>query len=127
MPPERRRILLVEDDALFASIEQQALEAHGFFVDHAADGEAGWSEAEQELPDAIVLDIGLPKLDGFALLERLKGDQKTAHVPVIMFSRLGTKEDVARCMGLGASAYLMKTHHGPEDLCQCLRSMFGSQ
>lgn len=124
MPEGRKKILLVEDDRMFAYIHQRSLEREGYEVLHASDGELGLLEAGRWSPDALVLDIGLPKLDGFALLEQLKAEPGTAPLPVIMYSRLCSKEDVQKCLMLGAYAYLMKHHHGPEDLLRCLRSLF---
>ena len=122
----RKHILLVEDDRTFSTIHQRALEREGYGVLHASDGEQGWLEAERSQPDAIVLGIALPKLDGFALLERLKTEPATATLPVIVYSRLCSKEDVQKCLNLGAHAYLMKAHHGPEDLSHCLSSLFAA-
>lgn len=125
MPEGRKTILLVEDDRMWASIHQRALEREGYEVVYACDGELGWLEAGRSRPDAIVSDIGLPKLDGFSLLERLKADPSLAHLPVIMYSRLSSREDVQKCLALGVQGYLMKAHHGPDDLLKCLSSLFG--
>jgi DNA-binding response OmpR family regulator len=126
MPEGRKTVLLVEDDRMWARIHQRALEREGYEVLYASDGELGWLEAERSQPDVIVSDIGLPKLDGFALLERLKAEPATAMLPVIMYSRLCSKEDVQKCLTLGAYAYLMKAHHGPDDLLRCLSSLFAA-
>ncbi len=122
----RKHVLFVEDDRTFATIHQRVLEREGYEVLHASDGEIGLLEVGRWSPDVVVLDIGLPKLDGFALLERLKTEPTTAALPVIMYSRLCSKEDVDKCFRLGAHAYLMKAHHGPDDLVRCLSSLFAA-
>ncbi|MCK9360969.1 response regulator [Patescibacteria group bacterium] len=117
------RILCVEDDKMFADILSRAFLRADFEVFHAWNGEEGLRKAAEELPDLIVLDIGLPKKDGFEVLETLKADSGLAHIPVMMLSRLSTKEDVEQCFALGCAEYLIKTQHSPEDVVQHARRL----
>jgi DNA-binding response OmpR family regulator len=110
------RILCVEDDKMFADILCRAFQRDGFEVIQAVNGEEGLRKAAENIPDLIVLDIGLPKKDGFEVLETLKADSALAHIPVMMLSRLSTKEDVEQCFALGCVEYLIKTHHTPEEV-----------
>lgn len=101
---------------MFADILCRAFQRDGFEVIQAANGEEGLHKAVEGAPDLIVLDIGLPKKDGFEVLAALKADPALAPIPVMMLSRLSTKEDVEQCFALGCVEYLIKTHHTPEDV-----------
>jgi CheY-like chemotaxis protein len=107
------KILLVEDDSFLASVYATKFELEGFSVFHAADGEAGLQIAEKLQPDIVLLDILMPKMDGFEALHRLKLDPKLVKIPVIMLTNLGQKEDVERCLKEGAVDYLIKAHFVP--------------
>ena len=107
------KILLVEDDSFLASVYATKFELEGFSVFHAPDGEAGLQMAEKVMPDIILLDILMPKMDGFEALHRLKLDPKLVKIPVIMLTNLGQKEDVERCLKEGAVDYLIKAHFVP--------------
>src|SRR6266511_2028646 len=96
------KILLVEDDSCLASVYATKFELEGFSVFHAADGEVGLAMAEKVVPDIVLLDILMPKMDGFEMLHRLKMDPKLVHIPVVMLTNLGQKEDVERCLKEGA-------------------------
>ncbi len=115
MADPKKTILLVEDDAFLAGIYVTKLGLEGFTVLQAADGAAGLAMARQELPDLVLLDILIPKMDGFAVLEALKKDAKTAGIPVVMLTNLGQKEDVDRGLALGAADYLIKAHFVPAE------------
>ena len=107
------KILLVEDDSFLASVYATKFELEGFTVLHATDGEAGLKMAEKTQPDIVLLDILMPKMDGFETLHRLKMDPKLVNIPVIMLTNLGQKEDVEKCLKGGAVDYLIKAHFVP--------------
>jgi CheY-like chemotaxis protein len=107
------KILLVEDDSFLASVYATKFELEGFSVFHAGDGEAGLAMAEKVQPSIILLDILMPKMDGFEALHRLKMDPKLVQIPVVMLTNLGQKEDVERCLKDGAVDYLIKAHFVP--------------
>ena len=108
-------VLLIEDDIFLAGIYQTKFELEGFRIAIARDGEEGLRLAAKDPPDVILLDILLPKLDGFEVLTRLKEHEKTKHVPVVMLTNLGQKEDVERAMRGGAIDYLIKAHFVPSE------------
>lgn len=115
------QILLVEDDAFLIGIYATKLELEGFEVLQAKDGEAGLGAAQKESPDVILLDILMPKLDGFQVLEALKKDAKTKKIPVVLLSNLGQKDDVERGKALGATDYLIKAHFVPSETVQKIK------
>lgn len=105
---ERRpmRILLVEDDETVATFIVKGLKQAGYAVDHAREGETGLHLALTESYDMIVLDLMLPKLDGFTLLNRLRG--KNGSVPVIILSAKGTVDDRVKGLQSGSDDYITK-------------------
>ena len=117
------KILIVEDDAFLIGIYATKLELEGFTVIQAKDGEAGLKAAQKELPDIVLLDILMPKLDGFQVLETLKKDPKTKKIPVVLLSNLGQKEDVERGQALGATDYLIKAHFVPSETVQKIKKI----
>jgi len=112
---KKYNLVLVEDDEFLASIYQTKFEMEGFKVSVAANGEEGLKLVEKKMPDIVLLDILLPKLDGFAVLERLKQNAKTKNIPVILLTNLGQKDDVDRGVELGAADYLIKAHFKPSE------------
>lgn len=122
-----KRVLSVEDDAVFAGILAKTLASAGFEVIRSNNGEDGFKRAVSDKPDAVVLDIGLPRKDGFELLEELKKTSETASIPVFMLSRLSSREDVDKCFSLGCTDYLIKTQHHPEDVARRINRHFGKE
>lgn len=110
------RVLLIEADQFLAGIYKKKFEMEGFKVHTAEDGIAGLEAVEKKHPSIILLDILLPKLDGFSVLEELKKNHKTQHIPVIFLTNLGQKQDVQKAFQLGADDYLIKTHFKPSEL-----------
>lgn len=112
---KKYKLLLVEDDGFLASIFSQKFELEGFEVSYATNGEDGLKLAKKDAPDIILLDLLMPKMNGFEMLEALKKDEVTKGVPVLVLSNLGSREDVERAMKLGASGYLIKAHSLPHE------------
>lgn len=121
--PELGHILLVEDDNFLANIYKTKFEMEGFKVTAVEDGEAGLVEAKRKNPDIILLDILLPKKDGFAVLEELKKDSATADIPVLILTNLGQKDDVEKGMQLGAVDYLIKAHFKPSETVEKVKKI----
>lgn len=115
MASAKKTVLIIEDDAFLAGIYASKFESEGFHVEHGADGEEGLKLAAKADPDIILLDILLPKVDGFEVLKRLKKDVKTKNIPVILLTNLGQKSDVEFGLKLGAADYLIKAHFMPHE------------
>ncbi len=109
-------VLFVEDDPSVAQMYKLKLELDGYQVHVAADGEAALTMATEAPPDIIFLDIRLPKLDGLAVLEALRSNERTKHVPVVILSNYGERELVERGLKLGALEYLIKSQTTPANL-----------
>ena len=100
------RLLLIEDDVKIASFIIKGLKAEGFAVDHAADGENGLHLALTEPYDLAIIDIMLPRMDGFAIIAALRREK--VHLPVIILSARGATEDKVKGLQLGSDDYLTK-------------------
>ena len=112
----QRKILIVEDDGFLIQMYAAKLEMEGFKVVAAVDGEKALRMVKKEEPDLILLDLLLPKKDGFQVLAELKKDQAVKDIPVVVLSNLGQKEDINRCLALGAKDYLIKAHFVPGEV-----------
>jgi len=110
------RVLFVEDDPTVAQMYRLKLELDGYQVIMAKDGEEGLRLANEIEPDIVFLDIRLPKVDGFAVLEGLRSREETRNVPVVILSNYGEQELVERGLKLGALEYLIKSQTTPANL-----------
>ncbi len=106
-------ILIVEDQKGFRMIFEDVLVAAGYEVLSAADGERGWEMSKERKPHLVLLDLGLPKIDGFEVLRRIRADAETQNTPVIIFSVMGEQNSVKKAMDLGANDYIVKGFHPP--------------
>ncbi len=116
-------ILLVEDDRFLRRAAEATLKQAGFVVTTAADGEEALRQASASRPDVVLLDLIMPKLQGFEVLRRLKQDEATARIPVIVLSNLGQDSDVRQALDLGAVAYLVKSNLSLQDLVKKVRAV----
>ncbi|HKF75432.1 MAG TPA: response regulator [Candidatus Dormibacteraeota bacterium] len=110
------RVLFVEDDPTVAQMYRLKLELDGYQVIMARDGEEGLRLADELGPDLVFLDIRLPKMDGFAVLEGLRRCERTRNVPVVILSNYGEQDLVERGLKLGALEYLIKSQTTPTNL-----------
>ncbi len=113
---DQKTILLIEDEPLLANLLKQRLEKENFKVIHVLDGEEGLRTLKSLHPDLILLDIILPKLSGFEVMERLKNDPTFGETPLVIISNLGQESDVERGRVLGAIGYFVKAKTSIEDL-----------
>ena len=118
---EEVRVLFIEDDAAVAEMYRLKLELDGYSVEVASDGVAALEKARSMQPDIIFLDIRLPKLDGLSVLEKLRADPQTEHLPVVILSNWNEKELVERGIKLGALDHMIKSQTTPARLSQRLR------
>jgi DNA-binding response OmpR family regulator len=112
------RVLLIEDDVAAAEMYRLRLVADGYSVVIARDGQEGLRMAAHESPDFIYLDLRLPGLDGFEVLERLRADTTTMHIPVIILTNYGEPELRERGTKLGALEFLVKADTTPAQLSE---------
>lgn len=123
MNAEKKRLLIVEDDVILQKALQDFLASEGFEIFAASDGEAGINMAKEKIPDAVLLDIILPKKDGYEVLAELKHDEKTKHIPVILLTNLGSLNDVEKAIALGATTYLVKSDYKLEEVVKKIKEV----
>lgn len=111
-----KKILFVEDEDSLQKTLTVALKEGGYAVENAYDGEKGLEMARASKPDLIILDIILPKRDGFSVLEELKQDGSTKNIPVIVLTNLESVESVGKMVELGATTYLVKANYDLMDI-----------
>lgn len=121
-----KRILLVEDDDSLASVYVTRLEAEGFDVRRVADGEEALANARTYKPDLVVLDVMMPKVSGFDVLDILRNTPETANLKVIMLTALSQESDQERAKSLGADDYLVKSQVVISDVIERIRHHLGS-
>jgi CheY-like chemotaxis protein len=119
-------VLFVEDDSSVAQMYKLKLELDGYRVDVASDGEAAVEMATSEPPDIVFLDIRLPKLDGFGVLQALRANPKTKNVRVVVLSNYSRREIGDQMAKLGVLDHLIKTDTTPAKLTAGLERWLGS-
>ena len=105
---ERPLVLLVEDQADLRQLYAQQLICHGFDVIEAENGDAAIVRTSEHAPDVVLMDLSLPVVDGWEATRRLKGDTRTAHIPIVALTAHALATDRARAMEAGCDAYLAK-------------------
>ena len=118
-----KTILLVESDEFLADIYAKNLEMEGFRVIKTTSGERAIAQLKNKDIDLILLSVILPNLNGFEVLSAIKSDKNTANIPVIMLSKLGTRDDIQKSMELGAEAYIIKVHFRPSEIVDKIKKI----
>jgi len=118
-----KKILIIDDETDLVDLTKVYLESENYNVVTAHDGEEGLQKAESENPDLILLDINMPKLNGYQVLEKLKGNSGTKEIIVVMFSTNCTQRDIDKARKLGADDYITKPFE-PEQLIDNLKKFF---
>ncbi|MBU4338353.1 response regulator [Patescibacteria group bacterium] len=118
MKKEKTKILIVEDDNFLVKAYQIKFERSGFNVFIAMDGEEGLKIVRKEKPALIILDLMLPKMNGFEFLKKIKSDENMKNIPVVALSNLGQRADQEKAISLGAAEYFIKTEHTLEEIIE---------
>lgn len=111
-----KKILIIEDDHFLSSLMKARLEKEGFMITQAFDGEEALNLLKQLEPDLIVLDLIMPKVSGFELLENISVDPQISRIPVMILSNLGQDSDIEKVKRLGAVDYFVKVKTSIDDL-----------
>lgn len=109
MESAHKKILIIEDEVALRSILADALRSDGFEVIEAKDGRTGIMEAESAVPDLILLDILMPRMDGRAVFRALRENEKTKRIPVTFLTNLSTTENVSDALGGEKADYIVKS------------------
>ncbi|MBI4079048.1 MAG: response regulator [Candidatus Levybacteria bacterium] len=117
------KILVAEDDKYLGNAYRVKLAKAGFDVKIALDGQEALGSLKTFTPDLIILDVVMPKKDGFATLEELKKNPQWEHIPVIIASNLGQKEDLERGLTLGANDFIVKSELSLNNLIEKVKAL----
>lgn len=120
-----KKILLVEDDDALASVYQTRLEAEGFNIRRVPNGEDALASALEYKPDLILLDVMMPKVSGFDVLDILRNTPETANVKIIMLTALSQDSDRERAQSLGVDDYLVKSQVVIADVVDKIKAHLG--
>lgn len=123
MPQDKIKILLVEDDSFLLGMYATKFEMENFKVIMAEDGEKAVRLALKEAPNIILLDIILPKINGFEVLRQLKANPVTARIPVILLTNLSQKDEIEQGLKMGAEDYLIKAHFMPSEVVDKIKKV----
>lgn len=123
MPKEKIKILLVEDDSFLLGMYATKFEMEDFKVITAEDGEKAVRVAAKEMPDIVLLDIILPKQNGFEVLKQLKANKATANIPVILLTNLSQKDEIDQGLKMGAEDYLIKAYFMPAEVVEKIKKV----
>lgn len=120
MPETKKKVLVVEDDITMREIVVAKLNSEGFKVIEADDGKKAVDTWTKEKPDLVLLDLMLPEMDGFTVLETMRksADSKLANTKVIILSNLWSKEDIERTKKLSIEEFMVKAYHTTEDILE---------
>lgn len=119
----KSKIVIIEDDTFLGEMYVTKFELEGYKMFLANNGEDGLKLIKKEKPDLILLDIIMPKMNGFEVLESLKSDKNLKSIPVILLTNLGQKEDIDKGLELGAVDYLIKAHFVPSEVIQKVKDI----
>ena len=121
-----KKILTIEDDSFLKNIESSKFTKSGFEVATAMTKAGIASSLAASVPDIILLDMMLPDIDGYHVLQNLKADEKTKNIPVIVFSNLSSDEDMKKMTEAGASAFMIKSNFTLDEVVEKINSLIGA-
>jgi twitching motility two-component system response regulator PilH len=120
-----KKIIIVEDEEILRNLLEKKLSAEGYSVETAENGEEGLSKIRANRPDLILLDVIMPKMGGFEMLEEMQKDESIKGIPVIVVSNSGQPVEIDRAQNLGATDWLVKTEFDPQEVIDKVISQIG--
>lgn len=124
---EKKKILVIEDETAMRESLKDILESSDYKVETASDGEAGIALIKSFVPDLILLDIILPKKDGFDVLQTIKSDENENKItiPVVLLTNISGMENVQKALDLGATTYLVKADYQLNEILEKVKEIIG--
>jgi len=123
----KKTILVVDDHEFLRKFWQNKLSSSNYKIIQASDGDEGLKKAKSEVPDLILLDIIMPKVNGYEVLKNLKADEKTKDIPVIVLSNLGKDEEIKQGLKLGAVDFIVKSDVIPSEVEQKIKKYLNNK
>ncbi len=121
-----KKILIAEDEEVLLNVLKDRFEAEGWEVTTAKDGEEAIESIKKSQPDLVLLDLLMPKKDGFEVLKEVKSNPEYKNLPIIIvLSNLGSDEDIKKALALGANDYFVKTQHPMSEIVEKVKKYAG--
>jgi CheY-like chemotaxis protein len=117
------KVLIVEDDPLISRMYQKIFTFEKFDVDVAANGEEALVKVSGFVPDLILLDVMMPKMNGLQVLEKLKASDPTKNIPVVMLTNLAGQQDAEVALAKGAVKYIIKSEYEPKQVVEMVKEV----
>jgi DNA-binding response OmpR family regulator len=121
-----KTILFIEDESAMQKTVGAIIQQEGYNMISALDGELGIKLAKEKHPDMILLDLVLPKKNGFDVLTSLKQDVQTKSIPIIVLTNLGEMENIDKAIELGATTYLVKSDYSLKEIIEKIKKILDS-
>jgi len=118
-----QKILAIEDETRLQKMLEEIFKQGGFELFSANDGVSGLKLAEEKMPDIILLDLILPKKNGFDVLKELKANPRLAKIPVVVLTNLEGARDIEKALSLGAYTYLVKANYSLDDILKKVKEV----
>ena len=117
------KVVIIEDDSYILDMYKIKFESSNFEVTSASDGMEGLKILEKKKPDIILLDVIMPKMNGFNVLKAIKNNPTIAKIPVVLLTNLGQRGDIEKGFELGAASYIIKAHFTPSEIVRKIREI----
>lgn len=122
-----KKILIIEDEEIILDLLQKKLSQEGFEISVAKDGQEGLRLIKEVKPDLILLDIVMPKIGGFEVMEEMQKEDELKNIPVIVVSNSGQPVEIDKAQALGAKDWLIKTEFDPKEVIEKVVKQIGSR
>ena len=124
---DKAKILVVEDEEILLTALKEELLSGGYDVEGAVDGVEGLEKAKSFMPQLILLDLVMPKMDGMEMLQRLKAEATLRDIPVVILTNLSDYDRISEALSQGAMDYLVKANYKLEDLLDKVKTVLASK
>ncbi len=120
-----KKVLIIEDEEILCNLLQKKVSSAGYETYIARDGEEGIKKVREVQPDLVLLDIVMPKMGGFEVLEEMNKDEKLSSIPVVVVSNSGQPVEIDRAQKLGVKDWLVKTEFDPQEVMDKVVAQIG--
>ncbi len=127
MPDETKKVLLVEDETALLYALQAKFRMEGYEVEAVSEGQSAINKLKTFTPDAILLDIMLPRMDGWEVLQQIRADERFENIPVIVISNLTDKHSKERGLELGVKEFLIKSEYDLDELVSKIKNILSGR
>jgi len=122
-----KKLIIIEDEETLLNLLEKKLNQEGYEVDIARDGKEGLEKIRRNKPDLILLDIVMPKMGGFEVMETLRKDEELKKIPIIIISNSGQPVELDRAKELGVVDWLIKTDFDPQEVVDKVKKQFNKE